>query len=155
MDMRFMRKAVELALEGMRLHGGGPFGAVVVQDQQIIGKGHNHVTGMKDPTAHAEILAIRDACSYLGHFQLTGCDLYTTCEPCPMCLGAIYWARPERVYYACTKEDAAGAGFDDAFVYKEIDLKPENRQIPFVPVDRQLAMELFQQWMDNPDKTVY
>ena len=155
MDMRFMRKAVELALEGMRLHGGGPFGAVVVRDQQIIGKGHNHVTGMKDPTAHAEILAIRDACRNLGHFQLTGCDLYTTCEPCPMCLGAIYWARPERVYYACTKDDAASAGFDDALVYKEIDLRPENRQIPFVAVDRKLAMELFQNWIDNPDKTVY
>ena len=155
MDIEHMYSAVDLAFEGMKNHGGGPFGAVVVKDGKIIGQGHNSVTATQDPTAHAEIMAIREACKALDHFQLTGCDLYTTCEPCPMCLGAIYWARPDRVYYACTKEDAANAGFDDAFVYKEIDLSPESRQIPFIPVENKKALKLFQDWVDNPDRTEY
>ena len=155
MDMQHMYAAISLAFEGMKKHGGGPFGAVVVKAGKIIGKGHNSVTATQDPTAHAEIMAIREACKTLDHFQLNDCDLYTTCEPCPMCLGAIYWARPDRVYYACTKEDAADAGFDDAFVYQEIDLIPESRQIPFISVDNQEALKLFQEWIRNPNKTEY
>ena len=146
---------MEIALQGMRENGGGPFGAVVVKDQQIIGKGHNSVTATNDPTAHAEIMAIREACKAIDSFQLTGCEIYTTCEPCPMCLGAIYWARPDKVYYACTKEDAAEAGFDDAFIYKEIDLEPSKRGIQFsvMPIDE--AKELFKEWMENPNKEPY
>lgn len=150
-----MRFAIEEALKGMRDDNGGPFGAIVVKGDTIIGRGHNSVTANNDPTAHAEIMAIRDACGHLGTYQLTGCELYTTCEPCPMCLGAIYWARPERVYYACTKQDAMDVGFDDAFIYQEIELDPSNRHIPFLSMPNQEARNLFTEWSNNPDKMEY
>ena len=133
MNQKHMHAAIEAASKGMKTKGGGPFGAVVVRDQQIVGAGHNCVTATNDPTAHAEMVAIREACQSLNTFQLPGCELYSTCEPCPMCLGAIYWARLDRLYYACTKEDAAKAGFDDAFIYEEIDLHPTQNPISNTP----------------------
>lgn len=117
-NLYFMENAVEAALENAAAHLGGPFGAVVVKDGTVIGTGTNRVTSLNDPTAHAEIQAIRAACLHLQDFQLSGCEIYTSCEPCPMCFGAIYWARPKAVYFACTKEDAAAAGFDDQFIYE-------------------------------------
>ena len=150
-----MTRAVRLALDGLRNSGGGPFGAVVVKDGEIVGKGSNKVTSSCDPTAHAEVVAIRDACKNLGTFQLDGCEIYTSCEPCPMCLGAIYWARPEKVFYACTKKDAADAGFDDDFIYKEIELPNENRKIPFQQMGREEALTIFKEWMEKTDKVEY
>ena len=120
MSNEFMRRAIALALENIRSAQGGPFGALVVKGGRVLAEGANRVTATNDPTAHSEIVAIREACRVLGNFQLTGCDLYTTCEPCPMCLGAIYWARPARVFYACVAADAAAAGFDDALIYEEL-----------------------------------
>jgi len=155
MEQEFMRAAIDAALEGMRSKGGGPFGAVVVKDGEIIGRGSNSVTGTNDPTAHAEVVAIRDACSNLGAFQLDGCEIYTSCEPCPMCLGAIYWARPDKVYYACDKNDAADAGFDDAFIYQEIDLPLQDRQVPFKQILRDDALLVFKEWGEMEDKTEY
>src|ERR1700755_1901708 len=116
----FMRRAIELAQNGVDNNQGGPFGCVIAKDGRVVGEGCNEVTSTNDPTAHAEIMAIRDACRRLGDYQLTDCDVYTSCEPCPMCLGALYWARPNRIVYAAGREDAAEAGFDDAFIYKEI-----------------------------------
>ncbi|MGN7471510.1 nucleoside deaminase [Brevibacillus sp. SAFN-007a] len=133
----WMREAVSLALHNVKESHGGPFGAIIVKDGQIVGRGRNEVTAKNDPTAHAEVQAIREACRKLGTFQLSDCELYTSCEPCPMCLGAIYWARPRAVYYACTKEDAASVGFDDHFIYEQIALPHEERSIPF----RQLALD--------------
>lgn len=127
----WMGQAVQIAVENVRNKIGGPFGAIVVKDGQVIGRGRNEVTTSNDPTAHAEMQAIREACRHLQTFQLNDCDLYTSCEPCPMCLGAIYWARPRNVYYACTKEDAAHVGFDDQFIYEQIALPHEERSIPF------------------------
>ncbi|MFQ5447688.1 MAG: nucleoside deaminase, partial [Saprospiraceae bacterium] len=126
---RFMREAIRLAFEGMRNGTGGPFGAVVVKNGEIIGRGNNRVAASNDPTAHAEIVAIREACRHLGHFQLEDCILYTSCEPCPMCLGAIYWARPKKIFYACTRGDAAAIQFDDDFIYKEFEMPPGERKI--------------------------
>src|SRR5512147_1167783 len=128
----FMREAIHLAEQGMRTGRGGPFGCVVVRHGEIVGRGNNRVTSTNDPTAHAEIVAIREACRKLNSFQLEGCDIYTSCEPCPMCLGAIYWARPRRVIYANTREEAAAIEFDDEFIYKEINAKMEERKIPFI-----------------------
>src|SRR6266850_2542492 len=122
MKEKFMRAAIQLSLSKMRANCGGPFGAVVVRKGKIVGKGWNQVTSSNDPTAHAEVVAIRDACRQLGNYQLTDCDVYTSCEPCPMCLGALYWARPRRVVYASTRDEAAEAGFDDAFIYLEINI---------------------------------
>jgi tRNA(Arg) A34 adenosine deaminase TadA len=119
-DKIFMREAIALSLKGMKNGEGGPFGCVIVKNGEIIGRGNNCVTSTNDPTAHAEVVAIRNACRYLNSFQLAGCTLYTSCEPCPMCLGAIYWARPDRIVYACTREDAAAIDFDDDFLYKEL-----------------------------------
>src|SRR5580704_12282594 len=127
MENRGMRQAIELSLENGRSGKGGPFAAVIVKDGEILAEGTNLVTATSDPTAHAEVVAIREACRKLGAFQLSGCEIYTTCEPCPMCLGAIYWARPERVVYASTAADAATAGFDDAFIYEEIRRPPHGR----------------------------
>ncbi|MCO5334497.1 MAG: nucleoside deaminase [Pyrinomonadaceae bacterium] len=124
-DKRFMLQAIELAIEGVRAGDGGPFGCVVVKDGEVIGRGNNRVTSANDPTAHAEIVAIRDACGRLGSFQLEGCTIYTSCEPCPMCLGAIYWSRPKAIFFAGTRDDAAAAGFDDALFYSEMD-KPND-----------------------------
>src|SRR5690349_22597911 len=129
MSPDFMRHAIALALENVRSGSGGPFAALIVREGRIIAEGANCVTRTNDPTAHAEIVAIREACRILADFQLTGCDLYTSCEPCPMCLGAIYWARPSRVFFAATKDDAAEAGFDDAFIYREIAIPPEQRSV--------------------------
>src|SRR5215469_15511577 len=126
----YMRRAIALGIENVRSGGGGPFAAVIVKDGRIVAEGVNRVTTTNDPTAHAEIVAIREACRVLKTFQLTACDLYTTCEPCPMCLGALYWARPSRVFYACVASDAAEVGFDDAFIYEELKLEHHGRRLP-------------------------
>lgn len=150
-----MKRAIELARQGMNRNDGGPFGCVIVKNGKILAEGSNRVTSDNDPTAHAEVVAIRKACRELGNFQLTGCDLYTTCEPCPMCLGAIYWARPDRIFYAANRADAANAGFDDDFIYKELDVPPGDRKIPMITEQRELARKLFDEWMDKDDKMVY
>lgn len=150
-----MRQAIELAKNGMHAGNGGPFGCVIVKDGKIIGQGSNMVLKTNDPTAHAEVVAIREACKNLKHFQLEGCEVYTSCEPCPMCLGAIFWARPARVFYACTKEDAADAGFDDEFIYQEIEITPEKRQIPMIAMMREESLEAFALWKEKGDKTLY
>ncbi len=154
-EEKFMQEAIDLALKGMRNNEGGPFGAVVVKDGVIIGRGNNMVLATNDPSAHAEVVAIRDACRNLGTFQLDGCIIYTSCEPCPMCLGAIYWARPEKFYYACTRSDAADIGFDDDFIYKEIDLNPADRSIPANEMLREKALEAFKTWDEKEDKVAY
>jgi tRNA(Arg) A34 adenosine deaminase TadA len=155
MSAEFMRRAIALALENVRSGGGGPFGAVIVKDGRVIAEGANRVTSSNDPTAHAEIVAIREACRVLRGFQLTGCDLYTTCEPCPMCLGAIYWARPARIFFAGTAADAANAGFDDAFIYDEIQLLPASRRIPMTQLLRDESLAIFSAWKQHPGKTPY
>jgi tRNA(Arg) A34 adenosine deaminase TadA len=150
-----MRRAIALALENVRSARGGPFAALVAKNGKVIGEGVNSVTATNDPTAHAEIVAIRAACKALGNFQLTGCDLYTTCEPCPMCLGAIYWARPTRVFYAGVAADAAAAGFDDALIYEELQRAPESRSIPMVQILREESLAVFEAWKRQPNKTQY
>jgi guanine deaminase len=155
MQKKFMQRAVELARNGMANNEGGPFGCVIVKDGAIIAEGNNRVTSDNDPTAHAEIVAIRRACQALENFQLTGCDIYTSCEPCPMCLGAIYWARPEKVYYAGTRKDAEKAGFDDDFIYEELDIPPEERSIKMIPMEQHLAAEVFDAWLAKEDKVDY
>lgn len=154
-EEQFMLRAIELAMEGISGEKGGPFGAVVVKDGVIIGEGCNMVTSTNDPTAHAEMVAIRAACAFLGSFQLTGCDIYASCEPCPMCLGAIYWARPARLLFAGTREDAAGAGFDDQMIYDELGSEIDDRKITTLNLMRQETRELFRVWMEKPDKTEY
>jgi len=154
MSSDFMRQAIALALENIR-KGGGPFAAVMVKNGAIVATGVNRVTTTNDPTAHAEIVAIREACRNLESFQLPDCDLYTTCEPCPMCLGAIYWARPARVYYAGTASDAAAAGFDDAFIYDELQVPANERRIPMEELNRAEALVIFQEWLAKSDKTPY
>ena len=151
----FMSEAVKAALKGMSNNEGGPFGCIVVKEGEIVGRGNNKVTSTNDPTAHAEVTAIRDACKNLESFQLDGCIVYTSCEPCPMCLGAIYWARPDKVYYGSNQADAANIGFDDAFIYKEIPLSYEERSIPFQQVGREIALEPFQKWSEKHDKIEY
>jgi tRNA(Arg) A34 adenosine deaminase TadA len=151
----FMREAIAQSLEGMRHGHGGPFGAVIVKDGTIIARGHNRVLTSNDPTAHAEVSVIRDACQQLQSFQLDGCELYTSCEPCPMCLGAIYWSRLDRVYYGNTKVDAAAAGFDDQFIYDELDVPMGDRQLPMKPFLREEAQSAFQEWIEKADKTPY
>ncbi|MCS5490333.1 nucleoside deaminase [Algoriphagus limi] len=151
----FMREAIRLAKEGMKAGNGGPFGCVIVKDGKIVGQGSNMVLKTNDPTAHAEVVAIREACKTLNNFQLEGCEVYTSCEPCPMCLGAIFWARPERVFYAGTKEDAANVGFDDDFIYQEIELKPSDRKIPMISILREEVLEAFEIWKEKGDKTLY
>ena len=154
-DLRFLERAVELSRQGMENLNGGPFGCVIVKDGEIIGEGCNSVITENDPTAHAEVVALRNACKHLNSFQLTGCDIYTSCEPCPMCLGAIYWARPARVIYANTKADAAAIRFDDMFIYDEIDKPDEQRQIPFFHMPLESAHHVFKQWMQLANKTEY
>ncbi|MDE3236548.1 MAG: nucleoside deaminase [Bacteroidota bacterium] len=151
----FMREAIKIGLQGMDNNEGGPFGCVIVKDGEIIGRGWNKVIITNDPTAHAEITAIRDACKNLSHFQLTGCDVYTTCEPCPMCMGALYWARPSKVYYANTREDAAAIGFDDSFIYNELAMPLERRKIILECVGRNEALQMFEQWRQKGNKTLY
>lgn len=150
-----MKMAIDLSREGMRAGKGGPFGCIIVRDGQVVGKGCNSVSSNNDPTAHAEIMAIKEACQNLGSFQLQGCEIYTSCEPCPMCLGAIYWARPDRVFYANDKNDAAAAGFDDDFIYQELNIPPEKRKIPMVQMLGDEAREIFREWEDMDNKTVY
>ncbi len=154
-DEEFMRQAITLAQEGMKRGDGGPFGCVIVKDGKIIGRGNNRVTSTNDPTAHAEVVAIREACAALNDFQLTGCVLYSSCEPCPMCLGAIYWSRPDRIVFAGTREDAADAGFDDQLIYDELPLPAEERKIPCDRLLRQEAKAVFEQWKQDPDKRLY
>lgn len=150
-----MARAIELAIDNVRSGRGGPFAAVVVKDGRVIAEGTNRVTSSNDPTAHAEVVAIRQACSTLGAFQLDACDLYTTCEPCPMCLGAIYWARPARVFFACTAADASAAGFDDAFIYQQIALPLAERKIPFLEMMRRESLACFRVWTEKQDRIDY
>ena len=154
-DQQYLQEALDLARKGMQSGAGGPFGAVIVRNGEIVGRGYNRVTSTNDPTAHAEVVAIRDACKNLGSFQLDDCVLYTSCEPCPMCLGAIYWARPDKVYYGSNQVDAANIGFDDAFIYKEIPLPYEKRSIPFEQIGREIALEPFNKWSEKQDKIEY
>ena len=155
MEAKFMREAIRLALENVPSGRGGPFGAVVVRDGEVIARGTNAVTSSNDPTAHAEVVAIRAACEALGSYQLTDCDLYASCEPCPMCLGAIYWARPARVFYAAGKEDAAKAGFDDAFIYEELDHPPDKRGLPMQQMLREEAQAPLQAWSADDERVPY
>ena len=154
-DLKFMLEAIEESIKGIEGNEGGPFGAVVVKDGKIIGRGHNRVTSTNDPTAHAEIIAIREACKNMNSFQLNGCIVYSSCEPCPMCLGAIYWARPDKVFYANTREDAAKIGFDDSFIYNEISLPLQERKISFEKIKTKLANDVFQQWIKKENKINY
>ncbi|WP_179343668.1 nucleoside deaminase [Winogradskyella ursingii] len=152
---KYMKEAVNAALKGMGNNEGGPFGCVIVKDGKIVGRGNNRVTSTNDPTAHGEVMAIRDACKNLNSFQLDGCELYTSCEPCPMCLGAIYWARVDKVYFGSTQVDAAAIGFDDQFIYDEIPLPYSDRRIPFIQLAHDIAMEPFEKWSEKEDKTEY
>ncbi len=154
-DKLFMKRAIELAQMGVESNSGGPFGAVVVKGDEIIAEGYNRVTSSNDPTAHAEIVAIRKACEFLNSYQLEGCIIYTSCEPCPMCLGAIYWARPKKVFYACKKEDAALINFDDQFIYSELEIPLENRKMEFVNLMREEAIKVFDFWEKKTDKKEY
>lgn len=151
----YLRKAIEVARKGMQTGKGGPFGALIVRDGAIIASSSNRVTSTNDPTAHAEVMAIREACQHLGHFQLRGCTLYTSCEPCPMCLGAIYWARPDRVYFAARHSDAAKADFDDQFIYRELEKLPADRSIAMVELLREEAVNLFDEWNQMEKKIPY
>jgi guanine deaminase len=154
-DRFFMKRAIELAKMGVEMDLGGPFGCVVVHGDEIVGEGNNRVTSLNDPTAHAEVIAIREACKKLGAFQLDGCTIYTSCEPCPMCLGAIYWARPARVFYACTRDDAAAIGFDDDHIYRELEKANEEREMVLMNLMRDEALEVFKDWSDKSDKIEY
>ncbi|SNR33092.1 MULTISPECIES: nucleoside deaminase [Hymenobacter] len=151
----FMREAIRLSIDKMQAGHGGPFGAVVVRNGEIIARGFNQVTSTNDPTCHAEVDAIRKACATLGTFQLEDCDLYTSCEPCPMCLGAIYWARPRRVFYGNTKQDAAAIGFDDEFIYKELEKPLAERQIPMIELLRDESAAGFKAWEQHTARTKY
>jgi guanine deaminase len=154
-DPDYMAEAIQLALDNVSTNKGGPFGAVVVKNGKIIARGRNQVTANNDPTAHAEVMAIREACTVLQSFQLDDCEIYTSCEPCPMCLGAIYWARPKSVYFACTKKDAAAIGFDDDFIYSEIAKPLDQRSLKFIPLQRQEGLEAFKAWTDKEGKIEY
>jgi guanine deaminase len=154
-DSRLMRQAIELSRKGMQANDGGPFGAVIVRHGEVIATGNNQVASALDPTMHAEIVAIREACRKLGTFELTDCKLYSSCEPCPMCLGAIYWSRLSAVYFANTRDDARAIGFDDAFIYDEIVKPPAERTIPFIKVDYPEARAVFEEWKAKPDKVEY
>ncbi|MGG3451213.1 nucleoside deaminase [Domibacillus aminovorans] len=150
-----MAHAIQLAKENVDTGHGGPFGAIVVKDGEIIGRGSNEVTASNDPTAHAEVQAIREACQHLESFQLTGCEIYTSCEPCPMCIGAIYWARPDAVYYACTKEEAAAIGFDDQFIYEELGQPIEERSLKMKKLVIDKSKEPFENWTTSSKKIIY
>jgi guanine deaminase len=154
-EEKFMHEAVLLSARGITNNEGGPFGCVIVKDNQIIGRGYNQVTSANDPTAHAEIIAIRDACKHLETFSLDGCEIYTSCEPCPMCLGAIYWARPKIIYYANTHKDAAAIGFDDSMIYEEISKDLKNRKIPAIHLESPGAKKIFSEWEGKKGKIEY
>jgi guanine deaminase len=151
----FMERAIALSLENVRTGSGGPFAALVVRDGSVIAEGTNQVTATLDPTAHAEVVAIRKACQAIGNFQLSDCELYSTCEPCPMCMGAIYWARFAKVYYGNTRADAAQIGFDDSFIFDQLLLPLEVRKIPMIPLMREQALAAFREWEKSPNKTEY
>lgn len=154
-EKKYLEMAIQLSLDGIESGKGGPFGCVIVLNDEIVGEGCNMVTSQNDPTAHAEVVAIRNACQKLGTHQLDGCIIYTSCEPCPMCLGAIYWARPSRVVYANTKEDAASIAFDDDFIYEEINAPMEKRKIPFIHQPHPSAKEVFDKWSKMENKKKY
>ncbi len=155
-DHHFMQRAIELAEKGMDSGAGGPFGAVIVNSQgEVVGEGYNQVTTLNDPTAHAEVVAIRNACKKLNDFQLEGCTIYTSCEPCPMCLGAIYWARPARIIFGCSRKDAAGIGFDDDFIYREITVDIPDRKITTLQILQHQAIQVFHKWREKEDKLEY
>lgn len=153
-DKKFMRKAIALSIQNIQ-KGGGPFGAVIVKDGKVIATGVNRVTRNTDPTAHAEVTAIRKASKKLGTFDLAGCDIYTSCEPCPMCLGAVYWAHLDKMYYGNTKADAKNIGFDDSFIYDEIELKPEQRRLITTQLLSDEAIEAFKAWANTDNKVEY
>jgi guanine deaminase len=155
MNNPFMVRAIQLSVENVHSSNGGPFGAVIVRDGKIIAENVNRVTSTNDPTAHAEVLAIRQACTKLGVFELLDCELYTSCEPCPMCLGAIYWAHISHIYFANTAEDAAEIGFDDSFIYSELKLPHTQRRIPTRQMMREEALAAFRAWQEKPDQIAY
>jgi guanine deaminase len=155
MDIHFMQEAIRLSRQKMRANQGGPFGAIIVRNGKIVGRGWNQVTSANDPTAHAEVTAIRDACKKLKRFHLEDCELYTSCEPCPMCLGAVYWARLKNVYYANTRKDAAKIQFDDKLIYDEVRLPIPRRKIPMRQLLRREALKVFEEWKNKTDKTKY
>jgi tRNA(Arg) A34 adenosine deaminase TadA len=152
---QFMKRAIELSLRNMTSNAGGPFGAVIVRQDKIVGEGWNQVTSTNDPTAHAEVMAIRNACANLNNFDLSDCEIYTSCEPCPMCLSAIYWARLKKIYFANTRKDAANIGFDDDLIYQEIPKELDQRLIPMLPLEREEALKVFSIWQSKADKTEY
>ena len=154
-EEKFMMEAIALSQNGVRNNEGGPFGCIIVKDDTIIGRGNNKVTSSNDPTAHAEVIAIRDACKNLGTFQLEGCEIYTSCEPCPMCLGAIYWARPKVVYFANSRQDAANIGFDDSMIYEELGIDLDKRKIPIINLGSEDALKIFEEWQNKEDKIEY
>ncbi len=154
-QIAYMQEAIGLSHQGMDLNEGGPFGCVIIRNGEIVGSGYNKVTSSNDPTAHAEVVAIRDASTRLNTFELLDCELYTSCEPCPMCLGAIYWSRIRNIYYACSRTDAAQIGFDDDFIYKEIPKELHQRQIPIVQLMRDEALLVFKDWTLKVDKKDY
>ena len=154
-EERFMQEAINIGLEGMRKSEGGPFGCVIVKDDKIIGHGCNRVIAENDPTAHAEVVAIRDACKNLQNFQLSDCEIYATSEPCPMCMGAIYWARPKKIFYANTCKDAASIGFDDSFIYTELNKPKGERKIEIQCLPSDEAKQMFEEWKLQNNKTLY
>jgi tRNA(Arg) A34 adenosine deaminase TadA len=151
----FMREAIRLASQNVKTQGGGPFGAVIVKEEKIIAAAANHVTTANDPTAHAEVNAIREACKKLNTFDLSGCEIYASCEPCPMCLAAIYWARIDKIYYAGNRHDAEIAGFDDSFIYDELNKNPENRTIPIIELIHDEGLSPLQEWQKCEDRMDY
>jgi len=155
MENKFMQEAIDLAEESIIHANHGPFGAVIVKSGQVIGRGNNQVTDLIDPTAHAEVTAIRDACQNIKNYDLSGCEIYTSCEPCPMCLGAIYWARIDKVYYAANRADAAKIGFDDQYFYEQINMPITERDIPMIQLDQSNAIKVFSKWDKKPDKIMY
>jgi guanine deaminase len=154
-EERFMQEAVKVGLEGMRNSQGGPFGCVIVKNDEIMGRGCNKVIAENDPTAHAEVVAIRDACKKLQNFQLSDCEIYATSEPCPMCMGAIYWARPKKIFYANTCKDAAAIGFDDSFIYNELNIPKAERKIEIQRLLSDEAKQMFEDWKLKDNKTLY
>jgi len=155
MNEKFMQEAIQLARNGVKQNQGGPFGAIIIKDNQIIGRGNNRVLTNLDPTSHAEVVAIREACQTIGNFHLQGCIIYTNCEPCPMCLGAIYWARIEKIIYAANRDDAKNIGFDDEFFYQELNKPLAQRLIPAQEFMREQALAVFNEWQNKSDKTMY
>ena len=154
-EKQFMILAIEESAKGMQAGHGGPFGCVIVKGNEIVGRGHNRVLIGNDPTAHAEVVAIRDACANLQTFQLDDCEIYCSCEPCPMCFGAIYWARPAKIFYANTKQDAAAIGFDDQFIYDQLEIPMHERKIPLISIKMDEAWAVFEDWKSKNDKTQY